>query len=113
MGGLARQRRRCSITAGSQIRTLNEAEDSSPIQRVCSASHSLRLHSLTVFTVSSSDLRARQPRRACGAAGSAAFGLLAVTLAASASTLDVWAPKILSPKAGDVWASGERRTVTW
>ena len=39
--------------------------------------------------------------------------LLAATLAVSASTLDVWAPKILSPKAGDVWASGERRTVTW
>ncbi|KAI0083734.1 hypothetical protein BDY19DRAFT_858495, partial [Irpex rosettiformis] len=26
---------------------------------------------------------------------------------------DVWAPAILSPKSGDVWASGQTQNVTW
>ncbi|KAI0825589.1 hypothetical protein BC629DRAFT_1434213 [Irpex lacteus] len=44
---------------------------------------------------------------------STAAALLAATVSVSAKALDVWAPKVLSPKAGDVWASGQTQTVTW
>lgn len=44
---------------------------------------------------------------------STAAALLAATVSVSAKALDVWAPKVLSPKAGDVWTSGQTQTVTW
>ncbi|KAI0825583.1 hypothetical protein BC629DRAFT_1586483 [Irpex lacteus] len=45
---------------------------------------------------------------------STAAVLLAATVASvNAAALDVWAPAVLSPKAGDVWTSGEHVSVTW
>lgn len=41
------------------------------------------------------------------------FSLFALVFSLPIAIRDVYVPPILTPKAGDVWVIGEKRTVTW